>query len=78
MTTDTLEWKNLADDPELAEVKAELKNQLAMWMAAQGDKGAQTEMEALEHQGRNRNRSGKSPTANAKKAGGKKKVGSQN
>ena len=78
VTTDTLEWKNLADDPNLAAVKAELKNQLAMWMAAQGDQGAQTEMEALEHQGRNRTKSGKSPTTKAKKARGKKKASSQN
>lgn len=65
VTTDTLEWKNLADDPKLAEVKAELKNQLAKWMTAQGDKGAQTEMEAKEHQGRNR----KTKSANTKKTG---------
>ena len=74
VTQDTLEWKNLADDPELAEAKAELKNQLASWMKAQGDKGVQTEMEALEHQGRNRKRSSKRPATKEKKAGGKKKA----
>ena len=74
VTQDTLEWKNLADDPELAVAKAELKNQLAVWMKAQGDKGAQTEMEALEHQGRNRNQSRKRPAAKGKKTSGKKKA----
>lgn len=77
VTTDTLEWKNLADDPKLAEAKAELKNQLAMWMKTQGDKGAQTEMEALEYQGRNRKKPNKIATTKPKKAGGKKKASNQ-
>ena len=77
MTTDTLEWKNLADAPNLVAVKAELKNQLAMWMAAQGDKGAQTEMEALEHQGRNRKKPAEPTTKKGKKGGRKKKVESE-
>jgi N-sulfoglucosamine sulfohydrolase len=72
VTTDTLEWKNLADDPKLAEVKAELKNQLAMWMTSQGDKGAQTEMEAKQHQARNRKKSAESTTKKRKKGGRKK------
>lgn len=66
VTADTLEWTNLADDPKLAEVKSELKDQLARWMAAQGDKGAQTEMEAKEHQGRSRK---KKPDVGNKKNG---------
>jgi uncharacterized sulfatase len=74
VTQDTLEWTNLADDPELAEAKAELKNQLAIWMKAQGDKGVQTEMEALEHQGRNRKKSRRRPATKGKKAGSKKKA----
>lgn len=77
VTTDTLEWKNLADDPKLAEAKAELKNQLAMWMKTQGDKGAQTEMEALEYQGRNRKKPNKKAMTKPKKAGGKKKASNQ-
>ena len=76
VTTDTLEWKNLADDPKLADVKAELKNQLTMWMTEQGDKGAQTEMEALEHQGRNRKKSQTAKTSN-KRSGRKKKSKSE-
>ena len=77
VTTDTLEWKNLADDPKLADVKAELKNQLAMWMTAQGDKGAKTEMESHEHQARNRKKANKKSTTKAKKTGGRKKTRDQ-
>jgi len=74
VTRDALEWKNLADDPKLFKVKAELKNQLAMWMKAQGDKGAETEMDALEHQGRNRKNSTEPTKKNARKGGHKKKA----
>lgn len=77
VTQDELEWKNLADDPKLAEAKAELKNQLAMWMTAQGDKGAQTEMEALDHQGRNRKKPNNKSTTKPAKPGGKKKARNQ-
>jgi N-sulfoglucosamine sulfohydrolase len=64
VTTDTLEWKNLANDPKLAGTKAKLKNQLTMWMTAQGDKGAETEMEAHEHQARNRMKKPGTPKKN--------------
>ncbi len=57
ITRDWYEWQNLADNPQLADVKAELKQQLAEWMEAQGDKGQQTELEAFEHQTKNRNKS---------------------
>jgi uncharacterized sulfatase len=78
VTKDTLEWENLSDNPELAQVKAELKNQLAMWMTAQGDKGAQAEMEALDHQTRNRNKSsGDKGSRKPKKSGRKKKAKSE-
>jgi N-sulfoglucosamine sulfohydrolase len=77
VTQDTLEWTNLADDPKLAEAKAELKNQLAMWMKAQGDQGAQTEMEAKEHQGRNRNKKPASSKNKTSKPGRKKKATSE-
>ena len=77
VTTDKLEWKNLADDPKLTDIKAELKNQLALWMTAQGDKGAETEMEAHEHQAGNRKKVDKKSTTPPKKAGGKKKASSQ-
>ena len=54
LTTDRFEWHNLADDPAYAEVKAELKAKLQSWMKAQGDRGQQTELEARQHQNRNR------------------------
>lgn len=47
---DPLEMNNIADDPACAAVKKELKEKLLKWMEQQGDKGQQTEMEALEHQ----------------------------
>ena len=69
VTKDPTEWTNLADDPKLADVKAKLRKQLDKWMIAQGDKGQQTELEALDHQARNRN---KKKTGNKKPA--KKKL----
>jgi uncharacterized sulfatase len=51
---DPYEWNNLSGKPEYAVVQNELKQRLAGWMASQGDKGQQTELEAKEHQGRNR------------------------
>jgi N-sulfoglucosamine sulfohydrolase len=65
ITKDWYEWENLADDPKYAEVKAKLKTKLAAWMKEQGDQGQQTELEALNHQGRNRKKAGN-------KAGNKK------
>lgn len=52
ITDDWYEWKNLAEDPKYASVKAELRQKLDVWMQAQGDKGQQTEIEAKQHQGR--------------------------
>jgi uncharacterized sulfatase len=51
---DPLEMNNLADSPALASIKKELKEKLMKWMEQQGDKGQQTEMEAFEHQTKNR------------------------
>ena len=51
VTRDPYEWTNLADDPKYANVKSELRKHLLEWMEAMGDKGQQTELEALEHQG---------------------------
>ena len=50
VAADPLEWNNLAGKPEYAEVQAELHRELLAWMEAMGDKGQQTELEALEHQ----------------------------
>ncbi|MDP7277118.1 MAG: sulfatase [Planctomycetaceae bacterium] len=54
IATDPHEWHNLAADPKLAAVKARLKARLQRWMKAQGDRGQQTEREALDHQARRR------------------------
>ena len=62
---DPYEWNNLADDPKHAEVKAQLRTQLLEWMAAMGDKGQQTELEAKDHQGAGRNKK-KAPAAEKK------------
>ena len=51
---DPYEWRNLADDPALEDVKANLRKQLTAWMSAQGDLGQQTEIDAFLHQRRNR------------------------
>ena len=45
-------WNNLVDEPMYGKVKKELKAKLYKWMAQQGDKGQETELEAFEHQGR--------------------------
>jgi uncharacterized sulfatase len=48
LAQDPYEWTNLAADPALAEVKAELRAELERWMAAQGDTGQATELAARE------------------------------
>jgi N-sulfoglucosamine sulfohydrolase len=60
---DPYEWNNLADNPEYAQVKTDLRKQLDAWMTAQGDKGQQTELKAREHQSGGR----KKKPRNAKK-----------
>ncbi len=47
MEADPWELKNLANDPAYAAKKAELKAALEAWMADVGDKGQETEMNAL-------------------------------
>lgn len=49
-------WENLADSKEHAAIKTELQSKLDAWMKDQGDLGAATEMAALEHQGKARNK----------------------
>ena len=51
LSTDELEEHNLADDPQLAKVKAALAAQLDAWMAQQGDRGLETELLAPTRQG---------------------------
>ncbi len=40
------EWNNLADNPEFADIKAQLRAALLAWMERTGDKGQQSEMES--------------------------------
>jgi uncharacterized sulfatase len=49
---DPYELNNLADDPALQDVKAELAKRLDQWMQQQGDEGVATELKAFERQGR--------------------------
>lgn len=49
---DPLETKNLAGDPALAEIRARLGKSLDDWMAQQGDRGMETELNAKSRQGR--------------------------
>jgi len=66
LNSDPLEWKNLADDPKLADIKSDLQARLMAWMKSQGDEGQQTELEAFQHQGRNRNKNNKKKNNNPK------------
>ncbi|MEM1296752.1 MAG: family 43 glycosylhydrolase, partial [Verrucomicrobiota bacterium] len=52
---DPLERNNLANNPEYAQIAAELRAELDRWMAHCGDEGPATEMKAMERQGRARN-----------------------
>lgn len=60
---DWYEWQNLAEDPHYADVKRQLRSRLREWMQQQGDRGTQTELEAFEHQWRNRARRSRSRDA---------------
>ncbi|OPZ22956.1 MAG: Choline-sulfatase [candidate division BRC1 bacterium ADurb.BinA364] len=53
LESDPYEMTNLADDPSLAGVKARLGQALDAWMAQQGDKGMETEMNAPKRQPKN-------------------------
>ena len=50
MEADPLEMNNLAGQADTKKVLARLRQKLAAWMRAQGDKGVATEMKALERQ----------------------------
>ena len=58
---DPYEWENLANNPKYAQVKTELRTRLLYWMRSTGDKGQQTELEAPQHQARNRNKKAREP-----------------
>ena len=53
--TDPLELHNLAANTEYAKDVARLKAKLQAWMTEQGDRGIETELDALLHQGRYKN-----------------------
>ena len=52
LATDPWEMNNLADDPKYKSIKQTLRKELQAWMARQGDKGIETEMQAKTRQGR--------------------------
>lgn len=66
---DPFETRNLIADPKLADTKTRLSRELDAWMAQQGDKGMETEMNALKRQPKN------SEDEDAPKKGKKKKQG---
>ncbi len=74
ITKDQYEWNNLADNPKYAGVKAGLRRRLQEWMEAMGDKGQQTELEALEHQAKNMPSKSKQSAANPKQASERRKT----
>ena len=51
---DPLEMKNLAEDTKYAQIRADLTNRLENWMADQGDRGLETERDAILRLGKNR------------------------
>ena len=51
---DPLEMRNLAEDPEYRDVVNSLRSKLTQWMESQGDRGVETELDALLRQGRYR------------------------
>jgi uncharacterized sulfatase len=67
ITKDQYEWNNLADNPKYTRVKARLRRRLLEWMEAMGDKGQQTELEALEHQAKNMPKKSKAPEKRGKR-----------
>lgn len=49
VVNDPLELNNIVNYPQYSAIRKKLKNKLLRWMEQQGDKGQQTEMEALDH-----------------------------
>ena len=56
MKNDPLEMANLAGQSDTQKIEIRLRQKLAAWMKAQGDKGVETELKARERQGRGRKR----------------------
>jgi len=70
LAADPFDVKNLVSDPKYADVRARLARELDAWMAQQGDKGMETELNAKSRQG-----AGRSEDASGEgDAGGNKKA----
>jgi uncharacterized sulfatase len=54
LNSDPHELKNIAENKENKEILSKLKTELEKWMKQQGDLGNKTELEAYEHQNKNR------------------------
>ena len=63
LKNDPDEWKNLAGRPGVKSIQNRLERVLKDWMKSQGDKGQETELAALDRQGRAKKRK-KSKRAN--------------
>lgn len=72
LQADPYEFKNLAADPALVEIKAKLQKELDAWIIQQGDQGLETEKLANTHQGKSDEGEPKAPKKGKGKA--KKKV----
>ena len=81
IVSDPYEQENRIDDPALQEIRKELRAQLLQWMKSQGDKGQETEMNALDRMrdggGSKAKLLGKSPAGNAKGAKAQKRKNNQ-
>ncbi len=64
---DPYEWNNLAGNSNYATIEVELGRELRRWMKEQGDRGQETELAALQHQARNRNKASSKTTPRKKK-----------
>lgn len=53
---DPYELENVAADPRYQDIKQDLRARLLTWMKAMGDRGQDTELAALEHQGNRKNK----------------------
>ena len=67
IVNDPFQTRNLADDPQYAGEKARMRAKLLQWMESQGDKGQQTEMEALEHMVKHQAKEGSQPDKTKKR-----------
>ncbi|MFW6161579.1 MAG: sulfatase/phosphatase domain-containing protein [Planctomycetota bacterium] len=61
LTQDPWELHNVADEPAYAKVKATLRQRLDAWMAQQGDRGIETELQARQRQRAGRRKKRKKP-----------------